>query len=177
MTVLGADRPGLVDRLASLIADHGGNWEESRMCRLGGQFAGILLVHVPEEQVSALTGALGRLEGLDVGVTPTAPPDRAAETRSVALSVVGQDRQGIVRQIAEVLARHGVNVEELHSECTSAPMSGEALFRAEARLAIDPAAGTAALQADLERIASDLMVDITIAPQAHNPRTAQLPAR
>jgi glycine cleavage system regulatory protein len=164
MTVIGADRPGLVDRLASVIADHGGNWEESRMCRLGGQFAGILLVNVPGGQVSGLTKALGRLEGLEVGVTATALPDCPPSTRTVALSVLGQDRQGIVRQIAEVLARHGVNVEEFHSECTSAPMSGEALFRAEARLAIDPTGGTAALQADLERIASDLMVDITIAP-------------
>ncbi|HTO02243.1 MAG TPA: ACT domain-containing protein, partial [Opitutus sp.] len=35
MTVIGPDRPGLVQLLAGRIADHGGNWLESRMCRLG----------------------------------------------------------------------------------------------------------------------------------------------
>ena len=48
-TVIGRDRPGLVQRLASLVADHGGNWLESRMSRLGGEFAGILRLTVPLE--------------------------------------------------------------------------------------------------------------------------------
>ena len=38
MTVIGKDRTGLVESLASLVAEHGGNWLESRMCRLGGEF-------------------------------------------------------------------------------------------------------------------------------------------
>ena len=36
MTVIGQDRPGLVDSVAGLVAEHGGNWLESRMSRLGG---------------------------------------------------------------------------------------------------------------------------------------------
>ena len=36
MTVIGKDRPGLVDTMARLVAEHDGNWLESRMCRLGG---------------------------------------------------------------------------------------------------------------------------------------------
>ena len=50
MTVIGADRPGLVQLVATQVAEHGGNWLESRMCRLGGQFAGILRVEVPTAQ-------------------------------------------------------------------------------------------------------------------------------
>ena len=55
MTVIGQDRPGLVDTIAGLVAGHAGNWLESRMSRLGGQFAGILRVEVPEEQVPPLS--------------------------------------------------------------------------------------------------------------------------
>ena len=40
MTVLGNDRPGLVRSLADTVASHGGNWLESRMARLAGQFPG-----------------------------------------------------------------------------------------------------------------------------------------
>ena len=62
MTVIGPDRPGLVQLLATRVADHGGNWLESRMCRHGGQFAGLLRVEVAEEQSDALRRALAGLK-------------------------------------------------------------------------------------------------------------------
>ena len=61
MTVIGPDRTGLVDSVAGLVAEHGGNWLESRMSRLGGHFAGILRVEVPSEKEPALVAALKRL--------------------------------------------------------------------------------------------------------------------
>lgn len=62
MTVIGADRSGLVEMVAARVADHGGNWLESRMCRLGGQFAGILRVEVPCARRDDLVNALRTLE-------------------------------------------------------------------------------------------------------------------
>ena len=62
MTVIGADRPGLVEMVAARVADHGGNWLESRMCRLGGQFAGILRVAVAARARDGLVNALRTLE-------------------------------------------------------------------------------------------------------------------
>ena len=38
LTVIGRDRPGLVDALSRVVAEHGGNWEESRMSHLADQF-------------------------------------------------------------------------------------------------------------------------------------------
>ena len=40
LTVIGRDRPGLVDTLSGVVAEHGGNWEESRMAHLADRFAG-----------------------------------------------------------------------------------------------------------------------------------------
>jgi glycine cleavage system regulatory protein len=77
------------------------------------------------------------------------------------LEIVGQDRPGIVRQISHVLAGYGVNVEELHTECASAAMSGETLFRARAKLSLPAQCNTAELRRRLEKIAGDLIVDIT----------------
>ena len=163
MTVIGKDRPGLVESVASLVAQHGGNWLESRMCRLGGEFAGILRIHVGAEQEQALFQSLKGLQSM--GLTVVVHPDRAepaaAGQKLAALEVVGQDRPGIVKQISSALARAGVNVEELSTECGSAPMSGETLFKAQARLLIPDTCNVAELRQELEKIAGDLLVDIT----------------
>jgi glycine cleavage system regulatory protein len=162
MTVIGHDRPGLVDLVASLVAEHGGNWLESRMCRLGGEFAGILRVHVPAEQEAALRQSLQSLssEGLTVVICADREAPAAGPGRLAALEIVGQDRPGIVRQISHALAGQGVNVEELRTECVSAPMSGETLFKARAKLGIPAACDVDGLRRDLERIAGDMLVDI-----------------
>ena len=134
MTVIGADRPGLVQMVAARVADHGGNWLESRMCRLGGEFAGILRVHVPAEKRAALEQALAKVSDLKIIVRSDEAAPAPGESHFATLEVLGPDRPGIVREITHALAVQSVNVEELSTECTSAPMSGEALFRAQIKL-------------------------------------------
>jgi glycine cleavage system regulatory protein len=164
MTVLGKDRPGLVESLARLVAEHDGNWLESRMCRLGGEFAGILRVHVPADRQAALEKALSTIgaQGLQVTSQPD-PGEPVSERRKLAsLEIIGQDRPGIVRQITAALASHQVNVEEFRSECSSAPMTGETLFKAEIEMQIPLTCDMAALRRELEKIAGDLLVDVSL---------------
>jgi glycine cleavage system regulatory protein len=167
MTIVGPDRPGLVDSVASLVAEHHGNWLESRMSRLGGQFAGILRVEVPGEMEVSLVSALRKLDarGLAVVITPdkSHPAVREGATRLNLLEVVGQDRPGIVSQIARVLASYNVNVEELETECASAAMSGETLFKARAKLSLPENGDVAEIRRKLEKIAEDLIVEISLA--------------
>jgi glycine cleavage system regulatory protein len=169
MTVIGEDRPGLVDSVASIVAEHGGNWLESRMSRLGGQFAGIVQVEVPAEKEQPLAGALKNLaaRGLNVVVHSDRPQSAAAERPVSVLEIVGQDRPGIVRQISHALASFGVNVEELHTECASAAMSGETLFKARARLSIPESCNIPELRRTLEKIAADLIVEISLEAPAN----------
>ena len=164
ITVIAQDRPGLVESLAALVAQHDGNWLESRMSRLGGQFAGILRVRVPAARKVALISALEDLAnaGIRTQVQPDEPAAPADGSRLAEFQLTGQDRPGIVRQISEVFARYGVNVEELTTECRSAPMSGEVLFHVEAQVRIPAECPLAQMKAGLERIASDLMVDATL---------------
>lgn len=167
MTVIGGDRPGLVQLVASRVADHGGNWLESRMCHLGGQFAGILRVEVASNRVDELVGALHRLEkdGLRVIVHSEGTATMAkADGVVAAVEVVGQDRPGILRSVSGVFAAHGVNVEELASERLSAPMGGGTLFQARATVLLPAKVSVAAVRADLEKIATDLMVDLKVQP-------------
>ena len=173
MTVIGQDRPGLVDSVAALVAEHGGNWLESRMSRLGGHFAGILRVEVPSENELSLVAALKKLEarGLTVVVHPDQPKPFPTSARQSVLEIVGQDRPGIVREISHALASFGVNVEELHTECESAAMSGETMFKAHARLSIPESCDVAQVRQQLERIAADLIVEISLADLPEPQRT------
>lgn len=166
MTVIGPDRPGLVELLAARVAEQGGNWLESRMCRLGGQFAGIVRVEIATDKSEDLAAALGTLQtkGLRI-VTEAELASVAKSTGTLAvLELVGQDRPGILHQISRVLATHRVNVEELSSERVSAPMDGTMLFQAQIHVLMPPQVSMASLRADLEKIASDLMVDVDLSP-------------
>jgi glycine cleavage system regulatory protein len=161
MTLIGPDRTGLVEAVAGIVAGHGGNWLESRMCRLGGEFAGILRVEVPADKKSALLDAVQKISGLRVIVgagEPVASPKNARESR---IEIIGQDRPGIVREISAALARAGVNVEEFTSDVTSGAMSGEQMFTAWGRVQLPEGCDAAALKRELEKIAADLFVEVS----------------
>ncbi len=163
-TFLGEDRPGLVESIAHVVASHGGNWVESRMARLAGRFAGVLRVEVEAARAEALAAALRGLSaaGLTVVVEGSRPEERRAGARRLELELVGQDRPGIVREVARVLASRGVGVDELRSERSSAPEGGGPLFRAAASLHVPPECSTDELRSALEQIATDLMVDVVL---------------
>jgi glycine cleavage system regulatory protein len=163
LTVTGKDRTGLIRSLSQLIADKGGNWLESRMCRLGGEFAGIVRIHIPEDREQGLAEALHSLrsDGLTAAVHPDTTSQRKEPTKSASLSLVGQDRPGILYQISAALAHQNINVEELETECSSAPMSGEMIFKAMAKLQIPESCALKELHRELEEIGSELMVEIS----------------
>jgi len=165
LTVIGQDRPGLVELLSRIIASHGGNWLESRMSRLGGEFAGIIRIDVPAASQPALTAELTALsaQGLTV-VAHAGRADAVPAHRFAALELVGLDRPGIVRDISQALARAGANVEELTTTCESAPMSGEPLFKAVIKLGLPDACDIPAIRKELEQLAANLLVDITLEP-------------
>ncbi len=163
LTAIGEDRPGLVEALAELIAAHEGSWDESRMARLAGHFAGVVQIHVPEERAEALIAALPGLasRGLNASVVDSDWSMVAVDHRqSIRLEIVGQDRPGIVREISRSLASLGVSVQDLRTVVESAPMSGEPLFRAEVELAPPAEVDVEKIRGALERLADDMMVDV-----------------
>ena len=162
LTVIGDDRPGLVEQLASAISRHSGNWRGSSMSHLAGKFAGIVCIDVPSEERQALDATLAALPGLRVQAEVSAPQTAHETARRLKLALVGHDRIGIVREVSQVLARHAVNVEELVTRTASAPMSATEMFHANAELTAAASLDARALIADLERLSDDLKVDITL---------------
>lgn len=162
MTLIGRDRPGLVEALAAIIEEHGGNWEESRMVQLAGEFAGLLRIQSSTEEAGALKEALRGIEGVSVMVAQAVDEPTEADTRFLELEVVCQDHRGIVHGLAATLAASGVNVEELETEVIDAPMSGEQLFQARARLRAPAALTVEQLRSELEHLAADLIVEVRL---------------
>lgn len=161
LTVIADDKPGLVEALSSVIAEHNGNWLESSMSQLAGKFAGILRVSVSKQQAEALTAALQALSGdWKLVIEQVESEEGADRARTVELSLVGNDRPGIVREISHALAVLAINVEQLNTECAPAPMSGAPLFRTKAILRVPQEMELEELQTELERLADDLIVEL-----------------
>ena len=163
LTVFAPDKPGQVERIAQCIAEHGGNWLESRMSRMAGQFAGILRVGVPAEAYDELVDALQALasQGIRVLIAESGI-EQSCTWKPIAMELVGNDRPGIVRDITRLLSEQGVNLERLVTEVSPAPMSSEPLFHAEAILAVPLTLSLDVLQSRLETLADDLMVELVL---------------
>ena len=69
---------------------------------------------------------------------------------------------GIVRDISSVLAQHGASIERMDSACESASFSGEAMFRAELEVRVPASVSAGEVQAALESLANELMVDLKL---------------
>ena len=161
LTVIGADRPGIVEQLSDQVLAAGANWEESTMARLAGQFAGLLRVSVDTDQADRLAAGLRALSSADLTIVVQRSGDvDAGRSLLLTLEIVGSDRPGIVRDISHVLARQGINIEELETSVTGAAMSGELLFRARARVRLPETRSVGEIREVLEALAGNLMVDL-----------------
>jgi glycine cleavage system regulatory protein len=164
VTVIAPDRPGLVELLSRAVADHGGNWLESKMSRLAGKFGGVLLVSLPKANIGGLTEALRNLEaqGLRVMFEEGVTGEPVGGYRVLKLTFVGQDRPGIVRDVSQTLAHRGIGIDELDTEFISGAWSGENIFEAAATLRVPPEMPTDEVRQALENLSNELVADIVL---------------
>lgn len=164
LTVAGADRPGLVAAVADVVDAHGGNWENSSLAELAGTFAGVIEVSVADDRAAELESALRGIQGqglLTLAVL-TGTADATGDDQVLEIQVLGNDRPGIVREISGVLSAHALSIEELATETRDAAMAGGRLFEASVTAKVPSSVDLDALRADLERLASEIQVDITL---------------
>ncbi|XYK82599.1 MAG: glycine cleavage system protein R [Labrenzia sp.] len=164
-TVIAEDRSGLVEKIADVIAGAGGNWIESSMARLGGEFAGIVRISVPAENASQLTAALEALgsDGIDITLRSGQGSVNEALGASAHLDLVSQDHPGILRDITHILSEHKVSIEHLETSVEAGSMQGGFLFKASADLRLPTGLTPAQLSDALQATAADLMADISLA--------------
>lgn len=164
LSILSDDKPGIVKQIAHIVSQHGGSWQESRLTQLAGKFAGVVRITLKNDQQTALSEALERLEDQQIrvqieNVAHIAPRSAA---RSARFSLTGPDRPGIVLEITQALASYQINVEDLSTHCTSMPYSGEPLFEAEGILSLPADTNLDQLTEQLDNIADELALDIQL---------------
>lgn len=162
ITIVGDDRPGIVESLAGVVADHQGNWLSSSMSNLAGQFAGIIEVSVDDSRCEELAAAIGKLPGLQVHSVQGSAAAEAGDFPIAELEVVGVDQPGIVRSLTAVLKGAGVNLLQFASWTEPAPNSGEEIFRAVVEFEITDSVDMAGLQTRLEELAEEMAIDIEL---------------
>lgn len=165
ITFISDDRPGLVETIANTVRKCDGNWQESRLSQLGGKFAGLILVSVPQSGAAALVQALSDLNqgDISVSVTETAKKTTSPDVRTVSLSIIGPDRSGIVQEVSRALAGHRINVIEMDSKVSSAPMSAEMLFEARISASVPEILDVEQLRDSLDSIADQMTLEIEMA--------------
>jgi len=130
-TLTGKDRIGLVEEVTGAFLALDGNVETSRMMRLGGEFAMLVLVSVPTERLAELDATASALTEEGYLVT-TRPVNEAEGDRTgwlpYRVSVTGADHEGIIHQIAHGLSERGINIESMDTATIQAPVSGTPLF-------------------------------------------------
>lgn len=164
VTVVAVERPGIIEAVAAVVADHSGNWAESRLATMAGMFAGIIRIEVAEAAVGDLRAALESLSGrgpiadVTVRVVETAATPIATEHHRV--NVVGNDRPGIVAEVSAALARSGVTVTDLTTSVEPASMSGGVLFRMGMEVGLTADQTIEAVRSALEEVSPDIMCDV-----------------
>lgn len=163
VSIVGADRSGIVSSLAERAERFGANWAASRMTRLASEFAGMVHFEVPRQNADALASALRSLHSSSLQVVVAKSDDAAVPTslRSVELKLVGSDRVGIVSSLTRILAERGISIENMHTEIVHSGVSGKH-FKIDAHLLVPAALSVDALRLELGALASEMMVDIAL---------------
>lgn len=162
LTVVGADRAGLVATVAEVVDAHGGNWERSELAELSGTFAGVIEVSVPSQRADELREALTVVDGLVTVVVPTGSSAIAAAERRLVVRVLGNDRPGIVREITAVLSGSGISIERMTTSSRDAAMSGGRLFDAAVTASLPESSDVDLVVSRLEDLATDIQVDVQV---------------
>jgi len=160
-TLVGPDKPGLLNSVSKAVYQRGGNWLGSNFSHMAGHFAGFVHIDLPAEHHADLLELFSRHPDLHIHlVEGQAATNEAMQT--VEVTITGNDKAGIVQELTHALNQFNLNIIKFDSNCSSAPNWGSMLFTAKAKVAVAADVDLFALRTALENIANDLMVDLDL---------------
>jgi len=166
MTITGNDKVGIVEEVTGLVLSHGGNVESSKMARLGGSFAMLMLVSVSDDQFESLRANIRNLANREYKIstseTEQCSTQKFSGWTSCDIEVHGADHEGIIHEITRFLAEQGVSVETMDTGIEPAPMSGGNLFMMTAIVLVPPQIDVNTLTEELEDVGDHLNVDASL---------------
>ena len=169
VTAIGNDRPGIVDEFSKFVLDRDCNIEDSRMAVLGGEFAIIVLIAGPSENVAKVKAEIKGF-GEHCQVSVTAKPTEPHVTRMpegyvpYRLRGTGVDHPGIVQKFSHILHEAGANIESLDTRTYSAPVSGTPVFHFDMIVDVPARLAIASLRQRLLKLADAENLDLEVHP-------------
>lgn len=168
-SIISSDRVGLIDEVATCITSCDGNWLESNMSKLSGQFAGIISICITKEKKKNLIKELNKLKKKDIiinisdeGIIRESTSVHIMDQNDIHINVLGSDRPGIIQNISHALNVSNINILNMQTSLISAPMSAEKLFNAEIIIQRGMLSDFDKLQQSLNEISEKLLVSIDL---------------
>ncbi len=166
LTLTGSDRIGIVDQVTDYLTKYDGNVETSRMARLGGEFAMLMLISIPDNLIDGFNNGIFELqkEGLQIStrLTEQSYAQKFAGWLPFQIEVHGADHEGIVHKVAHYMTERGINIESMDTGIVPAPMSGTLFFSMNSIVLVPPSMPQKEWQADLDDLADSLNVEIKV---------------
>ncbi len=161
-TVIAQDKPGIVTTLAQVVKNNGGNWSDSRMSQLAGEFAGIVHVEIDLDKKKDLEEALMELSAQGIAITIRQAGNNIAGTdyKLHEIEIFGNDRAGIVAEVSKLFSEKDINILEFDTDISDAPVTGGMLFHADAVIGVCKGTKLDELQEKLHDLADELSLDI-----------------
>jgi glycine cleavage system transcriptional repressor len=167
LTALGADQPGIVSKISKAVYDCACDIVDSRMIALGGEFALMVQVTGPWNNVAKLETALKGLEqslGMVIQTKQTTVKKRQRDVVPYEIEVVSLDHPGIVYQLANYLSSRQINIEELSTETYSAPHTGSPMFSVKIIVGLPSSVSLAEFKDNFLDYCDELNLDALIEP-------------
>ncbi|MBU1692945.1 MAG: hypothetical protein KJ726_00240 [Verrucomicrobia bacterium] len=113
---MGRDAVGLVGRIATPVAEAGGNIVDLRQDVLHGLFTLYMVVDLSAsrlriEALQSMVNDLAEDTGLKFSVDKYVPMARSPEKKNILVIILGPDRPGIIASVCQTLGKYRANIE------------------------------------------------------------------
>jgi glycine cleavage system transcriptional repressor len=163
LSTLGPDRKGMADDIANIAIEFNCNIEDSKMSVLGGEFAVIMLISGEENSIKDLISKaddLGNRFDMKINIKETSAPLSVQQGIPYMLESISMDTPGIVHSITRYLREMSINIEDLETDKSAAPLTGTPMFHMRAHIIIPTSVNLSEFKDRLNDIEHEKNLDI-----------------
>ena len=161
ISAIGSDHPGIVSKLSGIINSHGGNIEESRMTILGSDFVVVMLISLDPKWKESLLVSLHSIKELSI-ITKETESKSLIKGDHCSIALNGADNEGIVNVLANYFAEKSVNIRDMNTHISNAPITGTPLFNLKALIETPKNFDIKKIKTDLNKMGEKLGVEINV---------------
>ena len=132
----GEDQPGLVRNISEIIYSLNGNILESKMVKLENIFTIIMAIEIPKINKLTLENKIKSINGLSSTVNILHSLNINKKFNKYIFSLDCIDSEGIINYFTSFFNKEKINIEEMNTTLTNAPITGSLLFNLDSVISI-----------------------------------------